>query len=78
VAAACRADADCRARLEAACREALVAWESVDLHGYASGLAESVGPACRADPRKDGDCELEEHLEVLAERPEDVRAELGP
>lgn len=78
VAAACSADEACRTRLEAACREALDAWEAADLHGYASALAETVGPACHADPRKDGDCEIEDHLEVLAERPEAVRSELGP
>ena len=78
VAAACAAQEACRARLQDACAEVLATWESVDLLAYATRLSETVGPACAADPRRDGDCELEDHFEVLADRPDEVRRELPP
>lgn len=78
VAAACVADSACRERLAVACAEVLTTWEETDLRGYAEGLAVTIAPACEADPRKEGDCEIEKHLEILAERPDDVRSELGP
>ncbi|MFN7143130.1 MAG: CotH kinase family protein [Myxococcota bacterium] len=78
VAAACQAHTECRARLETAVRDVLASWEENDLHGWTSEIANTIRVECAADPRKDGDCEQDDILEFLAERPDDVRLELGP
>ncbi|MDP2310387.1 MAG: CotH kinase family protein [Pseudomonadota bacterium] len=75
---ACQAHPECRALLEQRIRDALAAWEGEDLHGWTERLADIVGPACAADPRKDGDCEPEDILDHLASRPDSVRGEIGP
>jgi spore coat protein CotH len=76
VATACLADEACRTAVEDACREVLRLWEEEDLLGWTTDRAAVVGPACAADPRRDSECDQEGILEVLAERPAEVRRDL--
>ncbi|MDP2305387.1 MAG: CotH kinase family protein [Pseudomonadota bacterium] len=75
---ACQNDVSCRAALEERISEVLAVWEGEDLHGWAAVTADLIDPTCQADPRKQEDCQQEDMLDLLLERPEEVRRELGP
>lgn len=77
IATACQNDASCRPLLEARIRDVLAVWDEEDLHGWATETAALIDPVCQADPRKQEDCQQEDMLELLMERPEEVRRELG-
>ncbi|MES2640917.1 MAG: CotH kinase family protein [Myxococcota bacterium] len=78
LATGCLNDPVCRPQLEEHIRTVLDVWEKEDLHGWATTTAALIDPVCQADPRKQEDCQQAEMLELLLERPEDVRKELGP
>jgi spore coat protein CotH len=74
---ACLGDPVCRPALEQRIGEVLAIWEDQDLHGWTQSAAADIGTACAADPRKEEDCDFEDILEALLDRPGEVRAELG-
>ncbi len=78
LASACINDTTCGPMLEQRVRDVLDMWETEDLHGWTAGVAEVIGPACAADPRKDDECDHEDILEYLLDRPDAVRTEIGP
>jgi spore coat protein CotH len=78
VTAACHADAACDALLQEHVHAVLATWEENDLLGWTTEQAALIGPACAADTRKREDCDFEDILGAVSERPAEVRTEIGP
>ncbi len=74
IALACVADAACQAELSRHVFEVLDVWEQQDLLGWTEETASRIAAACEADPRREDECELQEMLEHLAVRPDEVRS----
>lgn len=73
----CQTDPTCGPLLEARVRDVLTVWEEQDLYGWAATTSELIDPTCQADQRKQEDCRQDEMLELLLDRPETLRRELG-
>jgi hypothetical protein len=78
VSAACHANAACDALLQEHVRGVLDTWDATDLVGWTTAQTTMIGPACEADPRKDDDCDFEDIIDAVTNRPIEVRGEIGP
>jgi spore coat protein CotH len=67
---------ECYAALKDKVEVVLDAWQSLDLPGYATATAETIGPDCETDPRVEIPCSPKDVFRFLQDRPAKVRAEL--
>lgn len=74
--AECLGHGACRGALEAAVGKVLDVWEA-ELVPYAEATWATIAAACEEDPRRGGECDPDDLLDTLRERPEEVRRELG-
>ncbi len=77
LAARCAESVPCQRRLDAAVTDVAAAWESLDLHGHAAATVALIEAACEEDPRKERPCSHSSVLEMIVERPDEVRADLA-
>jgi len=77
LARACARAPDCAARLDDAIGYVAEVWEAWDLYAYAAATGALVDEACARDPRRELPCGHEAVLEMIAERPDEVREMLG-
>ncbi len=73
---ACLGDGACKEALEARVLDVLDAWRAIDLVGYIRAASADIAAACAADPRKSKDCDPEDILERLTDRPDEVAPDL--
>ncbi|MFZ5478580.1 MAG: CotH kinase family protein [Myxococcota bacterium] len=75
----CWASTACAARFRVIVEDVLLAWEAIDLTGYAEDVATTIYDDCVNDPRGPGGCEIDQPavLAWIAARPGVVRGQLG-
>ncbi|MFN7142479.1 MAG: CotH kinase family protein [Myxococcota bacterium] len=67
---------ECQERLDQAILYVADVWEAWDLYGYAEAAGASIQEACERDPRRENNCGYESVLEMIANRPDEVRGML--
>ena len=73
---ACLGDGACKEALEAKILEVVDTWHAIDLVGYIRAASGDIQNSCATDPRKSKDCDFEDILTALTERPDDVASDL--